>query len=433
MSAQTAHQQSLQRRSSIGRRLFLLIIAIATMTAVLMAIGSAWRETSRDADAKKQEVTGLAQALAVTVADPLARGDQVAIRKVLWAMSRIPAFAHAKVEDAVGQEVESLGIAAGPQEDNRGFIPFRSRIQSSVPIRKNGKHIGTLTMQMSTPDLSGRLTSDLLVGFGAVLLSGLVGLVFAYRMQRRITEPIERLTRNMWHVRETNDFAHTVAHHSQDETGALVDAFNDMLAQIHSRDERLARHRANLEQTIKLPTRDLRAAEAHCGSEHPAAADCVPAPPTPLCLIASGDATETAPIESELPAEDMPVIDEEVLADAVGGDIHAASELVTSVLGLFEAHAPEALLKLALSARNDGAKDTADAAHALTSMARNIGAMRLAEACAVLEADAQSEQLGDLPDRLEVLKRDLVEVLQAIERWRSTGSDLHRSSLPHRS
>ena len=433
MSAQTAHQQSLFRRSSIGRRLALLVFATATITAMLMAIGLAWHETSRYTDAKKHEITGLAQAMAVTIADPLARGDRVGIRKALWAMSRIPTFAHGKVEDAAGQELESLGIAEAPPRKDSGFLPFRSRIQSSVPIRKDGEQIGTLTVRMFTPDLSGRLTSDLLIGLGAVLLAILIGLVIAHRMQRRITEPIERLAKTMRHVRETNDFARTVAHRSQDETAVLVDAFNDMLAQIHSRDERLARHRANLEQTVQLRTRDLRAAEALCASKGLAATESATSQSSPIHLVETDASAESALAQNGPPAEDLPVIDEDVLAGAVGGDLHAASELILRVLDLFKLNAPEAMLKLALSARDGGAQEIADAARALSAMAREIGARRLDNACSALEADLRSGQIGDLHDRLEVLKRDLVEVLQAIDGWRSTASDRGRSRSPQQS
>lgn len=261
------------RRSSIGRRLVLVVLAGITITAILVTGGSAWRETSRYADAKKREISGAAHALAVTVADPLARGDRVGVLKALRAIGRIPAFTHAKVEDAAGRVVADLGNTVALQEDDSGFILFRSNIRSAVPIRKNGERIGTLTVLVNTSDLKDRLTSGLVTGFGSALLSALIGLLIATRMQRRITEPIERLTRTMSHVRETNDFTGTVEHRSQDETGVLVDTFNGMLAEIRSRDDRLERHRTTLEQTVELRTRDLRAAKDQAEAANAAKSD----------------------------------------------------------------------------------------------------------------------------------------------------------------
>ena len=95
----------------------------------------------------------------------------------------------------------------------------------------------------------------------AALLAALVGIAVALRMQRRITGPIQNLTRAMAEVRESHDFSTQVERKSDDETGIMVDAFNDMLAQIRLRDDHLAQHRANLETTVDERTRDLRVAK----------------------------------------------------------------------------------------------------------------------------------------------------------------------------
>jgi diguanylate cyclase (GGDEF)-like protein len=73
------------------------------------------------------------------------------------------------------------------------------------------------------------------------LLAGGVGVAAAVRLQRRITGPIGSLIGAMTHIREARDYSTKVEHKSDDETGALVDAFNGMMGEISYRDEALRR------------------------------------------------------------------------------------------------------------------------------------------------------------------------------------------------
>ncbi|MHB8285782.1 MAG: ATP-binding protein, partial [Caulobacteraceae bacterium] len=96
---------------------------------------------------------------------------------------------------------------------------------------------------------------------GAGLAAALVGLAVASRLQRRIAGPVVALTAAMQGVRESHDYDQTAKVDADDEVGDLVAGFNDMLAEIRSRDEALAAHMAGLERTVTERTADLKVAK----------------------------------------------------------------------------------------------------------------------------------------------------------------------------
>ncbi|NJN46356.1 MAG: HAMP domain-containing protein [Candidatus Competibacteraceae bacterium] len=90
----------------------------------------------------------------------------------------------------------------------------------------------------------------LIVAFGlAVIISS--------RLQRLVSTPILVLREAMKQVSEDKDYSVRVALASDDELGALGAGFNDMLAQIQSRDAKLAQYSSQLEAEIEARTAEL--------------------------------------------------------------------------------------------------------------------------------------------------------------------------------
>lgn len=79
---------------------------------------------------------------------------------------------------------------------------------------------------------------------------------------------------------------------------------------------------------------------------------------------------------------DMGVLRELQAMQAGGGDLAARA------LDLFQEHSKEGMLRLARAAKSRDAKEIASAAHALKSMALNVGARSLGAACACVERQA---------------------------------------------
>ena len=99
--------------------------------------------------------------------------------------------------------------------------------------------------------------------FGSLLLLGAAGgtaghsWLFSRRVERVISDPIAHLAQKMAIVSRSQDYQVRVQSWSDDELGLLFDCFNDMLAEIATRDERLALHSEELELEVADRTREL--------------------------------------------------------------------------------------------------------------------------------------------------------------------------------
>lgn len=248
-------------RSTIRRKLVAVVLVGIATTTLVVTLASAWREASRYADAKRAEIRGTAIVLASAVADALAERDRVAALKALRAIGRIPSFAYARVDDGNGRTVAELGATVALKESADLPILLRSTVETRVPVVRAGEPIGHVTILVNTSDLRQRLAESALTGLLAALISAALGVAIAFRMQDRITRPLRELTTTMSMVRRTHDFSTLVDSQTDDETGVLVDAFNDMMVQIRQRDDRLAQHREQLEQKVEERTVDLKTAK----------------------------------------------------------------------------------------------------------------------------------------------------------------------------
>jgi two-component system chemotaxis sensor kinase CheA len=92
------------------------------------------------------------------------------------------------------------------------------------------------------------------MGGGVIVLSALLAGLIA----RGISRSVADLSRAAEDVRREKDFSVRAVKTSEDELGALTDAFNEMLAGIQARDTELTHHRENLEKLVEQRTAALQ-------------------------------------------------------------------------------------------------------------------------------------------------------------------------------
>ncbi len=260
-----------------------LVTSAILISIVVTSVASAWRETVRYSDAKRTELEGMAHAFSAGVAEPLAQGKRIGVLRTLRAVGRIPGIVHAQVRDNKDIVFAELGGGVSLADSQRtmfggagdsaiGLLLGRN-VLVDAKIVQGGEKIGTIRLFADTSDLKARLLDGLwdtmIVGLVALLL----GSVFAIRLQRGITAPIKKLTEAMSGVRETHDFSQQVDKQTHDETGILVDSFNDMLRQIRARDDRISKHRDHLESEVEQRTHDLRLAKEDAETANMAKSD----------------------------------------------------------------------------------------------------------------------------------------------------------------
>ena len=128
------------------------------------------------------------------------------------------------------------------------------------PITIDGNLLGHLHLEAGLSPMYAKLGNYLESMAGVLLILMTSVFLLSVRQRRRIAAPVERLAEGMRRVSEHGDYALRLQPAGDDEVARLSAGFNGMLEQIQERDQRLLRHRDELERTVEERTRDLRSA-----------------------------------------------------------------------------------------------------------------------------------------------------------------------------
>lgn len=142
-----------------------------------------------------------------------------------------------------------LDDVAPPPAASGHRIDFASLV-AYQPVLHNQKRLGTLYLKSDMGAMRERFQ---LYGVIVVLVIGsslLVAVFFSQRLQKGISVPIMDLAETARAVSWRRDFSVRAVKHGNDELGALTDAFNDMLTQIHQRDQALRESETRLRAVL---------------------------------------------------------------------------------------------------------------------------------------------------------------------------------------
>lgn len=171
------------------------------------------------------------------------------------------------VTAAVIYDKEGKEFAVYKRDSNSNFTipqvkpPSQQFTVSSLDVFEeilmNDAKIGTIFIQS---DLS--VIYSLLKNFSLVLLlilgvTILISLMISNHIQNIISAPIYHLSNIAKTITEKNDYSIRAEQYGKDEIGSLVNAFNQMLAQIQERDQMLEKHREHLEELVQARTIEL--------------------------------------------------------------------------------------------------------------------------------------------------------------------------------
>ncbi|TAL27108.1 MAG: response regulator [Alphaproteobacteria bacterium] len=151
----------------------------------------------------------------------------------LLASYRNPAYNRILIDD-IGAEQPACSTSPGEISSNRN-----NNIYSYRKIMSDDKPVGTLFVRSATGDLATRVENNLLIAGVGLLLSLVAAFSLSFWMQGLITRSINHLLDITRAVARDKDYTVRAAKAYDDEIGALVDQFNDMLQQISRRDSDL--------------------------------------------------------------------------------------------------------------------------------------------------------------------------------------------------
>ncbi len=130
-----------------------------------------------------------------------------------------------------------------------------------VPIVFKQERIGLIHVRSNLVPVYEQLAGSMLVTFAAATGALLVAVMMLLRLLPAITDPLLNLVGLMNTVSRGKNYTLRAEVRGKDEVGTLAQEFNDMLAQIQTRDDELARHREHLEQEVAQRTARLTEAQ----------------------------------------------------------------------------------------------------------------------------------------------------------------------------
>jgi PAS domain S-box-containing protein len=120
----------------------------------------------------------------------------------------------------------------------------------SLPIVLQGRPNGALVILYDRGEIGERIRLYGLTVFGVLLASNLLAFLLSSRLLAIVAAPILQLAEAATSISKTRDYGIRARKVSRDELGGLVDAFNEMLASIQSRDVDLRKALSGREEAL---------------------------------------------------------------------------------------------------------------------------------------------------------------------------------------
>ncbi len=128
-------------------------------------------------------------------------------------------------------------------------------------VELNGERVGTISLRSDQSELYTRIARYLLLTVIALAIPALLAIFFYSKVLRVLVKPISNLTGTARLVSSTRTYSIRAPAGPDDEIGELIEAFNEMLGEIETREQQLGRHRDHLEEVVSERTAELQTAK----------------------------------------------------------------------------------------------------------------------------------------------------------------------------
>lgn len=251
----------LQGRRSIRTRLVLMSALTSGITLALACSAFLAYELVTFRQSLVADLTTDAETLAFNVTAPLLFDDPIAASASLSALRAKPRIRSATLANKNGQEFASFvrknlehSSDEAPTEPDEA-----DAIRLTVPVISEGQVIGTLSLQAGTEERGERIRRYLALTGLVLLVSLLAEIGISSWLQRRVLQPILRLTEAAQQVSRKRDYAVRVnAPPGRDELGLLANTFNDMLVQIERQNSELNRAVVMRDEFLSVASHELK-------------------------------------------------------------------------------------------------------------------------------------------------------------------------------
>ncbi|MDB6087196.1 MAG: hybrid sensor histidine kinase/response regulator, partial [Gammaproteobacteria bacterium] len=236
------------------------IVLLTTLSALVVALGAM---VAYDLHAYHQSwvnnVGAQAELLGRTTAPALEFDDTRVARENLALLRFQPKVRAAAIYDARGGLFATY-VAGGTQSEFPvlpgvdGVFVQQGSLVVYKRIVENGQILGVVYLRADY-ELYDRVLSYTGIAVSVALIAMLVAGAMSLWLQRIVTRPILAIGETARKVVEQRDYSRRVDKRSDDELGAMVDAFNDMMREIERRTEAL--EASNREKDLEVDERRL--------------------------------------------------------------------------------------------------------------------------------------------------------------------------------
>jgi len=226
-----------QIQKSVRAKLLVLMLTTTLVALVVALVALALYDARNYSERWMSDLSTQAEILGRSSTAALAFDDPKTARENLYMLRVRPKILGAALYDPANRLFATY-IREGVRTDviptvigKDGIVTDGNRIYLFRKIIDNGQVVGTVYI-IAQYELMERLLDYLGILALVMILSMLAALLIWAWLQKTITKPIKDITDVAREVMESRDFSLRVQKTTDDEIGYLVDAFNDMLAEI---------------------------------------------------------------------------------------------------------------------------------------------------------------------------------------------------------
>jgi signal transduction histidine kinase len=147
-------------------------------------------------------------------------------------------------------------LSAGPPPGSHAFGSDHLAVSREIVLA--GETIGSVTLASDLEEMRSRLRQYSVIVAVVLAASSLFAFLLSTQLQRIISRPILHLAETAKLVSREKNFRVRASKFAQDETGVLIDGFNEMLDQIEMRDAALMKAQEDLERRVEERTSELQ-------------------------------------------------------------------------------------------------------------------------------------------------------------------------------
>ena len=252
------------QKLSIKNKLILIILFV---TLVIMTIGVIIIGSDFVGKQKRELVNQYAlqaQLIGEYCITPMTFGDQKAVVEILYKSQNITDIVSIRIQDDHLETVASItripGYECKKAVNTNSFRQFEDGyLNIHEPIAYLGENFGVICMKVSTIQLGEKIRIYFVKITLVLLILLMITYLMAFYFQRLISKPILELSEITNKISKKADYSLKLERQSEDEIGMLYDNFNNMLNEIHKREQerdkaekRLGEEKERAEQSDKL-------------------------------------------------------------------------------------------------------------------------------------------------------------------------------------